>query len=161
MERIIGIDPGINFTGVAILEDGKVKFAKLINRKYDALPVNIDQQSCELAGLLQIRLDRIFVAKAVVEAPRIYPDSPARDNDQMDLSLMAGALFRAVSSISYAALLAYPRTWKGTTPKKIHNKRILEKLPELNELLKPYPKGQHEHIIDAAGLALWASEGKV
>lgn len=153
--KIIGIDPGINNTGIAVSEDGKIKEVYLISRKgKHGVGFNICDQCCKIKNIFRKEL----FSTVAVEFPRIYPNSPERHNDIVDLAAMAGALTQA---LSYGTLiLPYPRDWKGTVPKKIHNERILKKIPELEVFLKPYPKTKHEHIIDAAGLALWCHENQ-
>jgi Holliday junction resolvasome RuvABC endonuclease subunit len=152
---IIGIDPGINYTGVAAVHDGKKCAITLIERKYKDLADNAFEQCATLGKWLNSipKTDAI-----VVEAPRIYPGSKSRDNDQMDLSYMAGALSIAAVTFSLCenVFAPYPRQWKGTVSKKVHNARVLAQLPELEDMLRPWPRGKHEHMIDAAGLALWA-----
>lgn len=149
---MIGIDPGINFTGVAILDDsGRATAVNLIERKYFKLAENMQQQAAELREFLYLGY-----ALSVVELPRIYPHKPQRANDQMDLAFMAGGLLSAASMRSIQVKIATPHEWKGTTPKNIHNRRVLREVKNLEALLEPYKKTTHEHIIDAAGLALWA-----
>jgi len=53
-------------------------------------------------------------------------------------------------------LCPIPSDWKGSVPKSIHHKRILARLRVSEEALAHIPKGQQQHVIDAAGLALWA-----
>ena len=157
MAQIIGIDPGINYTGVCVLNsDRTVQAVELIERKVQKLSANIRIQKGAISYFLDENTTAPFISLVVVlEMPRIYPQSKSRDNDILDLAAMAGALAGA----TYGDLV-YPRTWKGTTPKKIHNERILNALPDLRGFLSPYPKGKWEHIIDAAGIALWALERK-
>lgn len=149
MGQIIGIDPGERHTGLVLFRGGQVQKVKLLSRKHKDLALNVCVQVDELK-------DFIFDChggRLAVEIPRIYPDSPVRVNDIIRLAFVAGAL----AGTSERSLVVEPRIWKGTTPKKIHNERILKVLPELREFLARCPKGKQEHIIDAAGLALWAS----
>jgi hypothetical protein len=158
-KAIVGIDPGVNHTGVAVFVEGSLGAAWLINRESDSLADNIRDQKEELQVLMHNISDQVEFEKVVVELPRIYPGSKARDNDQMDLSVVAGALLTAallMVNSNIVPILVTPHDWKGTTPKNIHNRRVLKKVPEIADVLKQFPKGKHEHMIDAAGLGLWA-----
>jgi hypothetical protein len=151
MERLIAVDPGVNFTGFAFFIDGELETVTLSQRLGKSLLH--DTLADHATKAIQVAH---APTRAVIERPVIYPDSPARDSDQMDLSLIAGAVAGALACVGADVVFATPREWKGTVPKKIHNKRILALLPDLRSMLKTWPKGKHEHMIDAAGLGLWA-----
>lgn len=156
MGRLIAIDPGINFTGSAKFRNGVLVNVLLIKRRAKDLALNICEQ-CEILNDFCWDAGHDMNAHVVVEMPRNYPKSPVRINDIVDLAAMAGALGESAANVFSGKLrFVYPKVWKGDVPKPIHNERILEKVPKLNGLLKPYPKGQHEHIIDAVGIGLWA-----
>ena len=164
MDKIIlGIDPGKNFTGAVFLKNSEVVSTRLMVKWSSDISKNLSNQVAELEDWFTHTFGVLSVGEvlAIVEAPRIYPNSPVRANDQMDLSLMAGA-FAAVTG-SYKCVttkLVTPREWKGTVKKEVHNERILKKMPSLLPFLEGYPKTKQEHIIDAAGLALYGLMGK-
>jgi len=156
MEFIIGVDPGVNNTGIAVLSSKTktVVHTLLIKRGCEAYEANIMQQVITFCKLL----DKNVFAIAV-EYPRIYPKTAERANDQMDLAGVAGAYLGAAAAKGIYGYVYYPRDWKGNTPKKISNARILKRLPSLAHCLENFPGGKHEHIIDAAGIALYHITG--
>ncbi len=149
MKVTVGIDPGINCTGVAVFWGSYLSNVFLAQRVKKA-PLNkniIIQLDC-LDSNLPEKVDVI-----VIEKPKIYPSSPVRSGDILDLAVMAGALARVRP---YAEVVfVEPANWKGSVPKKIHNERIKKEIPELQKHLREYSQTKHEHIIDAAGQALW------
>jgi hypothetical protein len=96
---------------------------------------------------------------AIIEAPRWYPREHRIDtNDLLDLSVLVGELKRHFAERGANVELVYPRTWKGTVPKDIHNKRVLAALSkeELAVLPKrPRAKDYDHNVLDAVGLGLW------
>lgn len=162
MERlIIGIDPGINNTGLCAMLDGVVLSVALIRRSYDALAANAKDQ-CYWLNDFRFNVHKSLDARSqtvipprpvfVVEMPRIYPTS--NGNDIVDLAFMAGALL--ARGMEYGeGFVVYPHQWKGNVPKDIHNNRMLAAMPELETSLAQFLKSKREHIIDAAGIALW------
>lgn len=162
MEWVIGIDPGINYTGVAVLHR-RVELVYLAKRVNSKLNSNVFNQAAQLqSALLDFFRHRLIVGKVVsaaIERPQDYPGSPVRVRDLLDLALLAGVLgsstpYTSMSNIYFPT----PREWKGGVGKSVHNQRILDKTPELEPMLKPYPRGQWEHIIDAVGIAKWRQE---
>lgn len=96
---------------------------------------------------------------AVIEAPRWYPREHRVDtNDLLDLSVLVGELKRHFAEREANVELVYPRTWKGTVPKDIHNKRVLAALSadELKLLPKrPRARDYDHNVLDAVGIGLW------
>jgi hypothetical protein len=96
---------------------------------------------------------------AIIETPRWYPQEHKIDtNDLLDLSVLVGELKRHFLEREAHVHLVYPRTWKGTVPKGIHNKRVLAALSkeELAVLPKrPRAKDYDNNIVDAIGIGLW------
>lgn len=92
----------------------------------------------------------------VIEKPMVYPlgtrgagDDP---NDLIEVALTVGA----VMSVAESTITAYPRDWKGTVPKEIHNKRVLAALTDKDKaLIERVPSGLRHNVIDAIGLGLW------
>ena len=92
----------------------------------------------------------------VIEDPRIYPVSKARANDLMKLAKSVGAIVAKVDA-KFTKLVT-PATWKGSVPKRIHQKRILRALTaEEKTILNkcPCPKSLLHNTIDAVGIGLW------
>lgn len=102
----------------------------------------------------------IAPAVAVIERPVIYPigKSDADPDDMITLALLAGDLRGFYRRAGLDVVLVKPRTWKGTTPKKIHNERVVDALtPAERALLPRRPRARdHDHnMLDAVGLGLW------
>jgi hypothetical protein len=143
-----------------IFEDNKLTDTLLISRVHKKLNDNIHAQ-CSTLTKWRKTYETHSSALVVVEIPRIYPGSPQRDNDIVDLSVMAGALAAVCVGSHDAIMCTHPRDWKGTVPKHIYNARVLENYPELIARLEKYPKSKQEHIIDAFGIGLWAQGRKM
>jgi hypothetical protein len=100
-----------------------------------------------------------ITCSAIIEAPRWYPREHRIDtNDLLDLSVLVGEIKGRFESFNALVELVYPRTWKGTVPKDIHNKRVLAALnsEELKVLPKrPRAKDVDHNLLDAVGIGLW------
>lgn len=98
-------------------------------------------------------------AKVIIEAPRWYPREYKIDtNDLLDLSILVGEIKGMYEERGCLVLLVWPRSWKGTVPKKIHNERVLAALTEEEVALLPLrPRAKdHDHnVLDAVGIGLW------
>ena len=138
---LFALDPGNN-TGWAVFEDGSLLDAGV-------LPFGAVRQEL-----------RIYSGDSVlIEVPRHYPHREKGDvNDLLDLSLRAGELKAWAEGKTQKVELVWPRTWKGTAPKEIHNQRVLRALKafELKLLPKsPRAKKFDHNCVDAVGLGLW------
>jgi hypothetical protein len=139
VKTLLAIDPG-NVSGEASFENGKLYLAR-------PLPF------CDL-------FRPGYCADAVViEVPRHYPYNQKGDpNDLIDLAVRVGELKNHFTEKGATVQLVYPRTWKGTVPKVIHNKRVLRMLTkqEIDLLPKrPRAKDYDHNMLDAIGLGLW------
>lgn len=99
-------------------------------------------------------------AVAVVELPVIYPvgKGNADPNDLIRLALLVGDLRGFYRRAGLDVELVKPRTWKGTTPKRIHNQRVVDALtPEERALLPRRPRARDfdHNMLDAIGLGLY------
>lgn len=148
--NVIGIDPG-KHTGWSVFKNG-VLFQAGADRFEDVFK------------------DPPFVDSVVVvvEAPRHYPNKSKGDvNDLLDLSEMVGALmgrYRMMTGVTTVKRV-FPRNWKGSVSKLIHNARTLEKLNGIEVSLLPKKRADarrkskaqnYDHnMLDAVGLGLW------
>lgn len=99
----------------------------------------------------------------IVEHPVIYPVEKQKGdpNDIVRLAAVGGVVGTAcIVGASSGCKLEFvePRRWKGSVPKDIHNARIMQKHPEVIELVEEIPKGQRHHVWDAVALAFWKAE---
>lgn len=113
------------------------------------------------AGLLKAgRIELGWPQRVVIEVPRWYPREHKIDvNDLLDLGMKAGSLrgFYA-QRFGVEAEYVWPRTWKGTVPKAIHNQRVLAALTDEERARipkKPQVKKHDHNIVDAVGIGLW------
>jgi hypothetical protein len=99
--------------------------------------------------------------RVVIELPQYYPRKTKSVADLITLAVLVGELrglwLRRCSSRQDVELV-WPTTWKGSTPKDIHNERVLGKLydGEVEKLQKsPRSKKWNHNMLDAVGLGLW------
>lgn len=92
----------------------------------------------------------------IIEMPRWYPHERRIDvNDLLDLCRMVGRIEQRYWG---EAQTVYPRTWKGSVPKDVHNKRVLAALTDEERALlprRPRAKDFDHNLVDAVGLGLW------
>ncbi len=128
---ILGIDPGNN-TGWAIVN--------------------------EKAALISCGLGEPPVGKyslVVIEKPQVYPSTTAKQaNDLISVAWCAARLHERHSTNK--VLVVIPHDWKGSTPKDIHNNRVLRSLTDAERRLvpvRPRSKEPIHDVVDAIGLA--------
>lgn len=149
---VIGIDPGNTRTGWAVFWEAEL------------------QSAGWLAGdLFDLPDVPLLPAIVVVELPVIYPLGKGKGdpNDLIKVAELAGAIrgFYSVRAPGVDTAVVKPRTWKGTVPKAIHNKRVVGALSarETNLLPRRPRAGDFDHnMLDAIGIGLWqlAKEGQ-
>lgn len=139
---VIGIDPGVR-TGIAVLRAEEKAGWRM----------EISILAASACSPEHLKREGQKFDLAVVEVPEAYPGSQVRVSDIIDLAFLSGQLLERVPA--HKKMQVQPKKWKGQLPKTIHHERILKELPSLKELLGQFKKTDHEHIIDAAGLALY------
>ena len=162
MHYFIGIDPGVN-TGYAILNENECVALGLVHNKnqFAQSEAVLNRAWQYLNGAHDA--DRVFVA---IEYPQIYPHMPVPADDILNIAKLCGMIAYSFRSTMYAVpyfledpAFIRPAEWKGQVPKDIHNARILNRDPNVRHMLEmsPHiPRGKWEHVIDAAGLAMYA-----
>lgn len=146
--NLLAFDPG-KTTGWALYIAGKLALAGTVH-PYER-------------GGLWAALDYVETNSAdlvVIEQPRWYPREREVDyNDVLDLAVLVGELKGYFGGDACRKIeLVAPRTWKGSVPKPIHNRRVLAKLTaeELAVLPKrPRAKTLDSNMVDAIGIGLW------
>lgn len=177
----IGIDPDLHNLGVGIVEGDTAIFGRVLTvsralKGKEAAVAMAHRIATELPDILR----RYRPDRAIVEAQMYYlGKSPARPQDIIHLALVAGAATQAITSFRVGepvdldpVRLVYPRDWKGSVPKGIHQGRVCTALgirfkskgPTVpvkvtdHEIFKDMLAEQHSHVVDALGLALWSNE---
>lgn len=171
----LGVDPDLHHAGVALVRDGTKLVAvrcPTIGSAYrggDAVVHMAGAMSFAIAELISTYGEPDV---CVVESQESYLGSRVKPQDLIHLGQAAGVAVGAIRTLILAARIELPRpkTWKGTVPKDIHQKRILSRLGipyeqgskptrilELPDVdgLRAVKKAHLIHVIDAMGLAAW------
>ena len=179
MRITIGIDPGKNNTGIAILKDGLLLKAALAlvpkEKGYDPTPVNIGRLATLATNVAYHIGDGLLLAdlwgvsaitNITFEWPQVYAGAAGHKEDPNDLLPLAGLDGAVCALLKASAPLAddrihtvNPRTWKGQVPKEIMLKRIVDHLtPDEQAVLDHVqcPPALKHNVIDAIGIAKWA-----
>lgn len=154
----IGIDPDVNHTGVCVIRDGVVVEAQLI------VPAEMPgfDLRWRMAKALAIELDYLIEEfqpdLCVIEWQAIRPSDP-RPNDILELCTVGGMALLACAREDIAVERPLPVAWKGSVPKKIHQKRIMDAYGDTADNTFDYiAKAKVNHVVDALGLAMWGSQ---
>lgn len=166
----LGIDPDTNSTGFALVDDTRGPLA------LGCLP-NSGELRGRKAALHQIAEIRKLSGLpalpdiVVVEYQEHYAGKgKANPNHLMLLSMITGAGLCIFHDGFTKMFAPYPKEWKGSVPKGIHQKRILSKLgwefKDNGKKLAPTPvfpdlpvigdiEAGAKEVVDAIGLAQW------
>lgn len=162
LRYIIGIDPSINRTGVAVFDtrDGKWLGAFVTQPSGEAEIGLRLQAICQqiIEGLEQILPGAAWAdAMVALEWPVHYPNDPkSNPNDLMLLSGAAGV----IAGLPFAEVHTFtPITWKGQIPKDVHHKQLRLKVDTtvLDNLDSAHGSYAHNGY-DAVGLAQFYRE---
>ena len=137
--RLVAIDPG-KTSGFAEFHHGKL---------IEAMPLSEREI-----------LERSPVGRGVcvIELPVVYASRNVPAADLIDLAVLVGDLRGLYRRHGFETVLVKPRTWKGTTPKAIHHKRVLGALTAEERAIlprRPRAKNYDHNMLDAVGLGLW------
>lgn len=103
----------------------------------------------------------LHIAEVLIERPRIYPGGRTKNpNDIVTLALTAGEWAGGFKERGIYTRYVEPQKWKGSTPKAIHQPRILAKLTRVEQAiveleLKKVAKSKRNNAVDAIGLGLF------
>lgn len=152
---MITIDAGIGGTGVAVWEGG---------RFYEVNCISITtkkswQDRCDLLCIeVEKLIDRhkIIFDLIAIEKPFVAMSgkclASAQSGDVIKLTLLAGRLWQLCWHYCNQFQWVTVQEWKGQLPKKITEKRVIKRLPQLSE----YQLTDHE--FDALGIGLYLLE---
>ena len=122
MAVVIGIDPGTACTGIAVVEDFKVRDVRTLRIKAPTTEEWIREAVAPLELLL--RDWALAVDLVVVEGQQIRHGSKAPPGDIIKLANIAGGLAGIVAALSSCPLsIPKPEDWKGQTKKPIDQAR--------------------------------------
>jgi len=142
MTSVLAFDPGKTTGWARFFSTGKLRDAGAIG--FQLLREKMAMEG--YFGSLEV---------AVIEVPRWYPREHKIDvNDLIDLAVMVGEIRAHFEDVE----LVFPRTWKGTVPKAIHNRRVLAALIDEERALlprRPRAKDYDHNMVDAVGIGLW------
>ncbi len=166
---IIGIDPGIERCGVAVLRAGRLAAAGLPK----APATRGEGEIVRVAAVAQAVVDfLISVATAgelshacvTLEWPRIYlaGKSKAPGADILLLSAVDGAIAGRLAPYGCELASIPPDRWKGQTKDNVMAGRIVGRLDDaecrlLADVMQPIAQGLRHNVTDAVGIALWAA----
>ena len=186
--RFLGIDPDLHHTGLAIVEVGPTGQRSVAWVGIARVPLRFKGEAAVTAMSVSLRTSRDVMTDAgdnvaawgahawhyaVVEGQEIYQGSAVKVSDLLNLAQVAGA----AAGVFGATRIPRPKDWKGQVPKHIHQHRTCRALSWAAGLRggkEPYvvpifaggapagadslKDGDWKHVMDAIGLALWASE---
>ena len=157
----VGVDPGTRLCGVA-WECNDSRFARrgayVVRSKEPSLESRALDMATQIADGLPVWQGERPPAVGCVEFPRFYgtAKSEGDPNDLIDLAGVAGVVLGTLSArLLLVPAMPYPRTWKGSTPKKIHHERLARDFPHWIKLERDTPKSMQNHVWDACGLLEW------
>lgn len=148
------IDPGKHGLGVAVF------------RGEDLIWAGFVRIAEELHGPhhLAAHLDRVLVAKigfkinlAVVEVPQTYTlkHQKGRQQDLVDVALVAGAVGHALHRLGAEVRYPLPAEWKGQLPKEVTATRVMTALSPLEHtFIEQTPRRLLHNVLDAIHLGL-------
>lgn len=174
----IGIDPGLNRSGVALFDGKELKKVWAVkvpakSRKGENFPAStmLGAMCIFLQEVTTYRPDRI-----VVEGQQIYTHSKAADHDLINLAHCAGGIAgMAIHHFGRSGVLVpTPKEWKGGVPKNVHQARTYTKMGWHFDQTSKYSwpvagtdfgsvsgarelkQADWQEVGDAIGLGLWA-----
>lgn len=140
--RIIGIDPGLNRTGLAWNVPGGEPVVTYV----EPTQRGIRDKAREISRIIP---DLCFDV-LVIEVPQVYQGRKQEGdpNDLVRLSLLAGNIEALVST--YNVIEVLPATWKKQVPKPLHHKRLRERTG--------FRENVPHDAMDALGLLLYGED---
>lgn len=155
MKTLISIDPG-KTTGYASFSDAVLLSAGTAPRADLFAPVTRDAYG-RPTGALPFPLFPLETL-VLIELPRWYPHDHTDVNDLIDLAVLVGEIKRHYEAMDCVVELVWPRTWKGSAPKDVTNRRTVAALSEVEESrlpVRPRARTYDHNMLDAVGLGLW------
>ena len=161
MTYLLSLDPGLRGCGVAVFDKAAKRLIRagyVINPEKKARGYRAHAlMAREIANWLatELKVLPVSLSKVIIELPRIYPSAQQQKGDPNDLLDVTG------SGSAFAALCTpgavehvFPQEWKGQTPKKVMNERVLRAL-DAGEVGNVRHAGSKDHnTLDGVGIGL-------
>jgi hypothetical protein len=133
VKYFVGCDPDIHNLSVAIIDETcKIKALYLIKEKGKKDKEAVKQLLASLHKISDLPIDMDDIAAYAVEAQNTTYTARkgANARDLINLAYISGAVsfMFAVANPKAKSYLPYPSDWKGSVPKRIHQKRVLSKM---------------------------------
>ena len=146
--NVLGIDPGLNATGLCLL-NGPAGVATFATARVDAgLPLPL--RAAEITCAARVFLGVLCAELLVVEHMQVYRQRKQKGdpNDLIDLAVLEGHLLCALRHKT--AELPNPGQWKKGVDKAVHHERLRK--------LHPWLPRMSKDAMDAFGLAAYGLE---
>lgn len=156
--RIVAVDPGLRVAGVSVFRNDYSNFtgARLATSKVVEVPGRVRgpvawiKMAEKVADLVCIGIVDVLV----LEWMELY-GLRGQKGSQEDVGELLGVAGAIAGVIRPSEVIGYkPKTWKGQTPKAIHNKRVLAALSPEERKLVP----RDHNAVDSVGLGLYYLE---
>jgi hypothetical protein len=149
--RVLAVDPGTKYLGAALFIGGRLE------------AVFYEKAHNQIAVVEKLYSYTGDVGTCAVEGQQVYPGARRNNpNDLIPLAYQAGAIHAIYNRPGTECLSILPRVWTRSMPKDVRTERILSALDEEERsVLKGFPKSKFIHIIDAVGIGLFVTRGKV
>jgi len=171
---VLGCDPDLHNTAFAVVENSRCRGLELAR-----IDAKLTQEAAVAAMAWEVckAVRKLFgrfpdIQRVVVEGQQIYQQGRARPKDLIKLAQVAGAVAGTASEFCQDIRIPLPNTWKGSVPKIVKHKRILNAVgwsyhsnsarvvPKDVDIDVSFPPGKWTHLIDAIGLASWGEKRK-
>lgn len=155
MPGLLGVDPGIRGTGLALFTRQELYPVKVSN----LCPIHEDPWGKRSDYITQHFEDFIYKnrpGEMYLELPVFFGSTKrglqaARQGDLVKLAMLAGMLYHIAHSNGVEVYTIEPIEWKGRKNKEDGHKAVLKILPNL---ANNKPK-LSEHVLDACGIGLY------
>lgn len=172
----VGVDPDLHTPALALLEDGRCR--NLVMGRVDR-SVTGAKAVAEVAAQMPRLVEDLLIGFSpdgpgdylgIVEGQQFYGSkNRSRPEDLINLAQTAGVAAGVLAEWKIPVIIPLPREWKGSIPKKVKQKRILNKLgwsshegrvvvPAACPLDVNFAPSKWTHAIDAIGLAQWGEK---
>lgn len=150
---LLTIDPGYRYVAVAEFSNRELKFGDMLESSACSEWSKISIQPPDFSYFRNYINSKVWEQKrAIIEYPIILKSTPNTE-DILKLTAACGAYTAILQSEGFKVVWVRPRQWKGTVPKEIMLKRIVDRLAESEYSV--IANTANHNILDAVGIGLW------